>query len=407
MTDPDGVLLVLGSGFKEFREYLLAAAARRGRVWLFDPQEPTWQTPYIAGATVLDAFDPETAVKAARELAASTPVRGVYCYNEANILAAACIAEDLGVPGPTPRAVAAVRDKSVTRDVLTRAGIRQPKVALVTTQDEAEDAARRIGFPLVAKPRNLGASQGVVKVESVRALAEAMAITRSTTWVGMVNDAKVLLEEFLTGPEISVDAAVFEGEYLPYLIAHKHLGGEPYFEETGHDVLADDPLFADDELWKMLADAHRALGWTHGMTHTEVKFTPDGPVIVEVNGRLGGDLIPYLGLIANGIDSGEVQADVSLGIRPDLVRTRNSAVALRFLCPPSNCTVTKVELPVADPDAGLYESLALAGPGRRFLTPPDGYWARYGYLIARADSPQECQAVLDRAEARVVFEYEL
>lgn len=407
MTGSDGVLLALGSGFQQFREYLLASAARRGEVWLFDGEEPTWQVPHIAGYSIVDTFDPEAVVKAARELAADRPVRGVYCYHEASILAAARVADELGVPGPTPQAVAAVRDKSVTRELLTRAGIRQPAVALVTTLEEAEEAGRRIGFPLVAKPRALAASEGVIKVESAEVLADALAITRSATpGAGMVHHAEVLLEEFLTGPEISIDAAVFDGEYLPFLIARKRLGGEPFFEETGHDVLADDPLFADEELWKMLAEAHRALGWTHGLTHTEVKLTPDGPVIVEVNGRLGGDLIPYLGRIASGIDPGGVQADVSFGIRPELERTRNLAVAIRFLCPPSNGTVKKLEMPVADPDTGLYESVALAEPGTRFLMPPDGYWARYGYLIARAATQDECQAILDEAEARVVFEYE-
>ncbi|MGN9759904.1 ATP-grasp domain-containing protein [Streptomyces sp. SD31] len=406
MTDTDGVLLVLGSGHQQFREYLLASAAQRGKVWLFDPEAPTWQTPYIVGSTVLDVFDPAVSVPAARELAAHTPVRGVYCYHEAGILAAAHVAAELGVPGPTPEAVAAVRDKGATRDVLARAGIRQPEVARVTTEEEAEKAAARIGFPLVAKPRGLGASQGVVKVSAREDLAEALKIAGSATQAGMVNHADVLVEEFLTGPEISVDAAVFDGEYLPYLIGHKQLGGEPYFEETGHTVIADDPLFADEDLWKMLAEAHQALGWSHGMTHTEVKLTPDGPVIVEVNGRLGGDLIPYLGRIANGIDSGQVQADVTLGVRPRLDRSRNATVAIRFLCPPASCTVRRLAMPAADPDAGLYESVPLVEPGTRLLMPPEGYIARYGYLIARASSPEECEAVLDRAEADVVFEGE-
>lgn len=406
MTDPHGVLLVLGSGIREVREYLLASASQRGETWLFDSEEPTWQTPYIVGATVLDVFDPETSVRAARELAARRPVVGVYCYNEAAILAAACVADELGVPGPTPQAVAAVRDKGVTRDVLTQAGIRQPAVALVRTREEIEDASRRIGFPVVVKPRSLGGSQGVVKASTHADLASTLRIAQSATGAAMVNPSEVLVEEFLEGPEISIDAAVFEGEYLPYLIARKQLGSEPYFEEVGHTVAADDPLFEDEDLRKMLDEAHRALGWTHGITHTEVKLTPNGPVIVEVNGRLGGDLIPYLGRIANGIDSGAVQADVSLGTRPDLHRSRNMTAAIRFLIPPTSCTVTRVEVPAADVAAGLYESMAFVRPGMRMLMPPDGYFARYGCLIAQADSPEACKAILDRAEANVIFAYE-
>jgi biotin carboxylase len=402
----DSVLLVMGSGHQHFREYLLASAARTGPLWLFDPDEPTWQAPYVAGTTVLDVFDPECAVRAARQLAATTAVRGVYCYHEGVIVAAAHVCEALGLPGPSPQAVTAVRDKSVTRDRLTRAGLRQPRYAVVRDPEEAAQAAAVVGYPLVAKPRSLGASQGVVKVDYREQLAEALEISRSATQTGMTNHPEVLLEEYLTGPEISIDAAVHQGEYLPYLVAHKELGGEPYFEEAGHTVLGEEPLLADPALLEVLAQAHRAVGWTDGMTHTEVKLTPDGPVIVEINGRLGGDLIPHIGELANGIDSGAVAVAVSLGRRPDITPTAKHTVAIRFLCPPGSCTVTEVALPEPSPGSGLVESVALAGPGTRLLMPPEGYVARYGLLVARADSAEECRAVLDRAEAAAVFSWQ-
>ena len=166
-----------------------------------------------------------------------------------------------------------------------------------------------IGFPLVAKPRSLASSEGVVKARSAAELDWAFGVSRSAGQAGMVSYPEILLEEYLAGPEISIDAAVTGGEYLPFIIARKQLGAEPYFDETGHTVEATDPLFDDADLMQLLAKAHEVLGWTDGVTHTEVKFTPDGPVIIEVNGRLGGDLIPYLGLLANGVDSARVATD--------------------------------------------------------------------------------------------------
>ncbi|MBO4269198.1 ATP-grasp domain-containing protein [Microbispora triticiradicis] len=405
MANSDGVLLVMASGFPHYREYLLASIAQRGGpVWLFETERPSWQTPYIAGSTVVDVFDPEAVVAAARELAARTPVRGVISYHEAVIEAAARVAAELGLPGPAPEAVTAVRDKPTTRRLLDRAGIRQPRHALVATPEEAAAAAGRIGFPLVAKPRGLGASQGVVKVAGEAELGWAVGVSRTARQSGMPGHDEILLEQFLAGPEISVDAAVHDGEYLPYLVARKRLGGEPYFEETGHVVLADEPLLRDADLLRLLADTHRALGYTHGTTHTEVKLTPEGYALIEVNGRLGGDLIPYLGLLANGVDSGVVAADLALGVRPEVTAHGTGAVGIRFLYPPETCVARRVEMPEPDPGAGLLASVAVAGPGTPLILPPDGAIARYGFLIARGRTAEECDEVLDRAERAARFE---
>src|SRR5439155_2829859 len=100
-----------------------------------------------------------------------------------------------------------------------------------------------------------------------------------------------LVEEYLTGPEISVDGAVRDGRFEPFFLAHKQIGPAPYMEEVGHALNGADLLLRDDALLAMLRTAHRALGVGTGVTHTEVKLTDRGPAIVEVNARLGGDLI--------------------------------------------------------------------------------------------------------------------
>ncbi|WP_158299919.1 ATP-grasp domain-containing protein, partial [Glycomyces paridis] len=312
------LLLIMGTGHEKFREYLLASAAEQGvPLWALDPAEPTWQTKYLAGRSVCDVYDPASALDAVRRVAAEHRVLGVYCWHEAAIQAASEAAAELGLPGPSPEAVRAVRDKSATRRALTAAGLPQPAFAVLAPGDDGTAAAARIGYPLVVKPVSLGASQGVIKVDEPGGLAAAVAASRSTMQAGMTNDGTLLLEQYLEGPEISVDAAVHEGECRPYLLARKVIGPEPYFEEMGHTVDADDPLLRDPDLLAHLQAAHDAVGWRHGSTHTEFKLTPDGPVLVEINGRLGGDLIPYLGLLANGIDSGTVGARLALGERPD------------------------------------------------------------------------------------------
>jgi len=154
----------------------------------------------------------------------------------------------------------------------------------VASLAEAEAAAAKTGYPLVLKPRGLGASEGVVQVDDASGLADGYRDASSASHPGVPTyERGVLVEEYLDGPEISVDGYVCRGRYQAMFVAHKQVGLAPFFEETEHVVVAADPLLDDRELMDMLAAAHRALGVDGAITHTEVKFTSRGPRIVEVN----------------------------------------------------------------------------------------------------------------------------
>ena len=401
------VLLVIGSGDQRYREYLLESMASRQRLWLFDAKTPTWQARHLVGWTVVDVFDVDALVAAARHLADATPVVGVVCYDEALILPAAHVREALGLPGMQVETVRRCRDKSRTRATLSRAGVAQPRSVAVASLDEARAEAAAIGYPVVLKPRGLGASLGVVKVGNHAELERAFEAARSATYPGVPTYKRgVLVEDFLDGPEISVDGCVVDGAYEPLFVARKQLGLAPYFEETGHVVSADDELVTDTDLRALLGAAHRALGIHTGITHSEVRLTSRGPRIVEVNGRLGGDLIPYLGWLATGIDPGHVAVDVALGRRPTSRPTCRRSIGIRFFYPPDDCRVLSIHVPSPDPTSGIHQSTALVGPGTELRLPPNGYVSRYAYVICQAADASACAESLEAAAARVELTWE-
>jgi hypothetical protein len=184
-------------------------------------------------------------------------------------------------------------------------------------------------------------------------------------------------------------------------LAHKQIGYPPYFEEVGHTVDGADPLLADPAVRRVLVDAHVALGFTDGATHTELKLTPAGPRLIEVNGRLGGDLIPYLGLRATGIDPGLAAAAVACGLPPTVESDRRQHGAVRFLYVDALDTVigdisfAEAELPPA-----VDLAVALVAPGAVVSPPPQGtLGGRIAYITAVADSAAECEAAIDGATA--------
>ena len=195
-----------------------------------------------------------------------------------------------------------------------------------------------------------------------------------------------------------------KGEYLPLFVARKRTGHYPYFEETGHVVDAADPLLTDGGLMDMLARAHEVLGVADGLTHTEVRLSPRGPVIIEVNGRLGGDLIPFLGRTATGIDPGVVLIDIALGRRPEIAATRSQAAGIRFGYPEQDCSVLAVRVPEEAP--GLVLAAPMADPGTVLRLPPGGYIARHSFVVCEAADTVECDSRLDAAAALVELDAE-
>jgi hypothetical protein len=410
----DGLVLLVGSGRQFDREYLLQGASRRSPLWLIDDRAATWQRPYLRGSGVVPPLDRTRLIPdqpgllaAAAELARDRPVRGVLTYEELLVSTTAHIADSLGLPGLTAGAAECCRNKHKTRLALTAAGLPQPGYALARTAAGAREAAAGIGLPVVLKPRGMGASAGVVRVDSPQELAAAFGVAERASQRGPVAYAGgVLVEEFVDGPEISVDGAIIDGRYTPFWVAHKHLGLAPYFEEVGHTVDAADPLLTDARLLRVLQRAHTALGVRYGITHTEVRLAAQGPVVIEVNARLGGDLIPYLGMLATGVDPGRVAVEVALGVPPTPPAGRTGCAGVRFLYPPQDCEVLGVTVPEPAAVPGLVAARAMVPPGTRLRLPPRAHVGRYAYLVCTADDAATCTARLAAAAARVELDYQ-
>ncbi|HEX6869651.1 MAG TPA: ATP-grasp domain-containing protein [Micromonosporaceae bacterium] len=405
--DERPLLLVIGTGGRPYREYLLKSISSRYRIHLLLGGEPSWEREYVSGWTVLDlsdTTDAEHMLAAARAVSGQTPISGVLSWDEARVLQSAKVAAGLGLPGGDPDMVMRCRDKHLTRQALAAAGVPQPRSVLVASLDEARAAAAEFGYPVVLKPRALAASLGVIRVDDEAQLSEQFAFARDIDLPGAWHyDVVVLVEEYLTGDEISVDAAVHQGQVHPMFVARKQIGYPPYFEEVGHVVDGSDPLMTDPEILRILQDTHTALGFTDGMTHTEIKLTPSGGKVIEVNARLGGDLIPYLGLRATGIDPGLAAAAVACGRLPEVAADRKLVGAVRFFYPDQdNTRIDAVEIDEAGLPAGTDRVVALVEPGEVVSPPPAGtLFGRIAYATAVAGTLPQCRAALDAAEQAI------
>lgn len=396
-------LLVITPGIRAYREYLLQSISGEFRVHLIATRSPTWEQRYIDGFTVVaDLADTEELVRAALRADEQNSLAGVVCWDETWIAQTARVAAALGLPGSL-EVVERCRDKHLTRAALAAGKVPQPLSRLVSGSDEALAAADAIGYPVVLKPRALAGGFGVVKAESPSQLREFIGFTDASGLMAPdmpSHTHSVLVEEYAPGPEISVDSVVHRGAVTPICLARKEVGFAPYFEETGHVVDPFDPLWSDEALMDVVTRTHTALGFTDGVTHTEIKLTPEGPKIIEVNARIGGGLIPFLNLLGGGADIGLAAAAVACGQRPRTTTAAHRRVsAIRFFYPEREDSVIR---DVRFEPSGLPPQIAHCGsltqPGEVKSPPPRGLMdGRVAYAIALDDDAAACRAALEKA----------
>lgn len=399
------LLLIVATGMRIYREYLFRSISAGFRIHLFHTAEPTWEREYLSGWTVVPStLDGPAMAAAARDL---DGVSGVLCWDEGRIHAASYVAQALGLRNGDPAVIWRLRDKAQTRAALDAAKVPQPRSIPVATLDQALDAADQVGYPAVLKPRGLGASLGVVIVKDPAQLREKFAFTRDTKAPDPVvysSAEPVLVEECVIGEEISVDSVVQDGKVIPLFIARKVVGYPPYAEEIGHYVDAADPLLNDPSLLQAIQDTHTALGFQDGWTHTEFMLTDDGPRLIEVNGRLGGDMIPYLGMLATGISPGPAAAAVACGLPPEITPDRRRVIGIRFFyVDEDDTTITSVDFEDSRLPMQVEHTAVVAAPGAVVSPPPKGtVWGRIAFAIAGADSIDECRRALDAADAALL-----
>ncbi|MER7704532.1 ATP-grasp domain-containing protein [Kitasatospora sp. NPDC097605] len=328
--------------------------------------------PLLAAANILtaDTNDPDALLPYAERLHALLGFDGVLSSCDYYLPQVARVAHRLGLPGPAPEAVTAACRKDLTRRRLAEAGVPGPGYALCADGEQARAAARTIGYPLVVKPVDLCAG---MLVRAVRDEAGLLAAVRASEAFpvnarGQRREPAVLLEELLTGPEVSVETVSVDGVAHVVGITDKSVGGAPAFIETGHMFPAAlDPAEAAAAARTAVA-ALAALGLDQVVAHTEIKLTPAGPRVVEVNPRPAGNRITELVRRVTGVDLAAAAVEVALGRRPDLAArpTGVTSAAIAFLVPEGGQTglldgFDGEEAVRRDP--ALVE-LALAGSGR-------------------------------------------
>lgn len=357
----------------------------------------------------LDLNEEEHVLEKALTLSQRFNILAVYTLVEYRVPLAARIAAALGIHYGLPwEAACNCRNKTRTRQILAQHQLGAVQFAIVQTPQEA--LAQLAGFvlPVIVKPSNdAGSNQVACCATSQEVEAAVTAIRqRTTNWVGQPLNAEVLVEEFLEGPEVSVEAATVAGQTTILAITEKQTTPLPLAVEVGHVVpapLAREQIVAIEQL---VCAALAALGVTDTVTHTEVKLTPKGPRLIEVNARPGGDKIPQLVRAVTGYDLREVALHLALGkTLADVPRHAIEApvAAIRFLVAEQQGIVDYAEPATVLAMNGV-QVAKFYMPAGSVVDRTTSNYTRLGYVMIYANDAQEANVLAEEAIQRLAVQ---
>jgi biotin carboxylase len=406
----DRLLLLLPTTTYRTQDFL-DAARRLGVDIVCASEEPSTLEAHAPDHLLtLDFADPDSAAAKVAALADRRPLDAVVGVDDLTAVAAAAIAERLGLRASATAAVAAARDKYQMRQCLAAAGVPIPRYRRFALKDDPFVAARGVEFPCVLKPLALSASRGVIRANNVDQFIAAfrrIAALLGRDDVDVSGDAAqfLLAEQYLPGVEVALEGLLMAGRLRTLALFDKPdpLEG-PYFEETIYVTPSRLPEGVQRRIEAASAAACAALGLSEGPVHAELRVNDDGPWILEVAARSIGGLCSRTLRFGTGMTLEEIILRHALGWPiASLARERRPAGVMMIPIPRGGRLAAVRGQDAAAAVPGVEEVAITAHLGQQLVPLPEG-WQYLGFIFARADTADAVEAALRDAHARLSFQ---
>ncbi|MGF7047252.1 biotin carboxylase [Paenibacillus sp. DS2015] len=234
----------------------------------------------------------------------------VIAMSEYDLINAAKLRSQFGIPGTSEEKVALYRDKIVMKERLKADGVRIPRFLDYETPEEAIAFGEETGYPLILKPRLGAASQGVRRVSDRSELEEAL------TSIEKANESQnYQCEEFINGPIFHIDGLIEHGE-LQFIAISQYVNGCLAFSQgiPNGSFIVTDRLPLKNRMTRFTEAVLHSLELRNGCFHLEV-IDRDSveAVFLEIGARMGGAETPFLTLELYGVNLCEEWIKIELG----------------------------------------------------------------------------------------------
>lgn len=322
-------------------------------------------------------------------LATDMPMRAV---------AKAC--ERLGLAGISYETAAMATDKGRMMTAFKEHGIESPWYYIVNSEEEFEKIIHKVTYPCIIKPTDNAASRGVVLVSSEEEIRDAYRYS-----VGQSRAKSVIIEEYMCGDEVSVETLTYNEETHVLQVTDKLTTGAPHFVEIGHSQPSRLPVAMVAKIKDLAIRAVKALGITIGPAHIEIMVTREGPKLIELGARLGGDCITsHLVRLSTGVDMLKETIRTLCGEKPNLTVLYDKSAAIRFVMPDVNGVFLGIKgMEAAKSVSGIEEINYILHKGDR-LSGIHSSDDRLAYVIARSDTVEDAISSCIKAISEMTIE---
>ena len=314
----------------------------------------------------------------------------------------AVVSQEMGLVGISEATALKATNKAFMRDALKQAGVPIPIYLRVKGKDAFIGAIRKLreaGHRCIAKPADNSGSRGVALLDEMTDLDEAYDYT-----VKYSRGGEIVVEEYMEGPEVSVETLAVAGTVHVIQITDKLTTGAPFFVEMGHSQPSALSEATKRSICEVAIRANKAIGISNGPSHTEIKVTKEGPKVVELGARLGGDCITtHLVPLSTGVDMVECSIKISLGETPNLEPKWEQGSAIRYL---------RTGYGIIKSISGIEEAKKLPGVVQVSIVHKVGEMSkpiqssvdRVGFVIAQAENAKKAIAIAEDSLERIKVE---
>jgi biotin carboxylase len=280
---------------------------------------------YADQKVLISTIDYEEVLKVAIEY----KIDGIITTSDYPVRSVAYVCEKLGLNGLNSKAAEISTNKYLLRKCLKDHNILSPGFIKISNLDQLNQEKHTINFPLIIKPVDSSASRGVKKIINKAELERY--------YLEALNHSKcgdVILEDYIEGPEYSIEALCYRENIHVLAITEKTTSGfeNIFFVEDRHIIPANLTESAKKQISLTIIEAIKKIGLDNCAIHAEVKLTSKGPIIIEIGSRLGGDYISSdLVPLSTGIDMHKQAINICLNNEIDVIPTKLMYAGVQFI----------------------------------------------------------------------------
>ena len=320
------------------------------------------------------------------------------------------IHDELNLSGVSRKQAVVATNKHLMREAFKKGDAPSPISILSKSAEDAWEQFMAMPGDAILKPSRNSGSRGIAKVSKgsngVSEVSKEDFYKLYDIALEESRDNSVLIEQFIEGPEFSVEIIVWEGKVNVLTVTDKKTTEAPHFVELGHNQ----PSCFPEETVALIKDAAvrgvKALGVDKCACHAEVKVQDGKAYLMEIGARMGGDFIStVLTRLSTGIDMVAAAIDCALNIKPDLTpKAAPQGVCIRYFCPKPGKLVSISNTEVLDdPRVHEWEIYHQVGDEIPEVT---SSLCRSGHVIVTEETPQKAIAYAESLLNEVKMETE-